>query len=310
MPPTDTVPVWWEQETVIYAQRVLSTGGVLWALDGIPVVDLTRPISEVFYLHSQPAVAADGVGGALIGFLNDAGDFPGVYVQRINAEGEMVWRDRYRYGHEIANKDEDLMDILVMAGDGVEGAIVVWGLYTDKGGRLYAQRVGKSGDKVWESSVPLFTNFQNDTAFDPRVVSDGLGGVIIVWRDYRSGVNPGVYAQRLNKDGNRLWGVDGVPVPLAPATMFTLSRRRRSQPMGAAALLSPGTARSPVRPGCMPSTWMRMARTTGPPACCCPITPSRILPLNPPTRLSPGTAAGVSLWFGAAIPRSRSARTA
>jgi uncharacterized repeat protein (TIGR01451 family) len=212
VPPTDTVPVWWEQETVIYAQRVLSTGGVLWALDGVPVVDLTRPISEVFYLHSQPAVAADGVGGTLIGFLNDAGEFPGVYVQRLNAQGEMVWRDRYRYGHEIANKDENLMDILVMAGDGVEGAIVVWGLYTDKGGRLYAQRVGKYGDKVWESSVPLFTNFQNDTDFEPQVVPDGLGGVIIVWRDYRSGVNPGIYAQRLNKDGNRLWGVDGVPV--------------------------------------------------------------------------------------------------
>ncbi|MCJ7556708.1 MAG: hypothetical protein MUP90_07315, partial [Gammaproteobacteria bacterium] len=212
VPLTGTVSVWWEQETVIYAQRVLSSGKILWAVDGIPVVDLTRPISQVFYLHSQPAVVADGVGGALIGFLNDAGDFPGVYVQRINQSGEIVWRDRYRYGHEIANVYQDLMDTLVMAGDGAEGAIVVWGLYTDKGGRLYAQRVGKSGDKLWESSVPLFTNFQNDTAFDPRVVSDGLGGAIIVWRDYRNSAAAGVYAQRLNKDGDKLWGVNGVPV--------------------------------------------------------------------------------------------------
>ena len=42
VPPTDTVSVWWEDETVIYAQRVLSVGNVMWVLEGIPVVDLTR----------------------------------------------------------------------------------------------------------------------------------------------------------------------------------------------------------------------------------------------------------------------------
>jgi uncharacterized repeat protein (TIGR01451 family) len=214
VPPTDTVSVWLEGETVIYAQRVLSSGNFLWKADGIPVVDLTRPISEEFYLHSQPVIVADGVGGALISFLNDAGNPPGVYIQRLDGQGEMVWRDRYRYGHEIANMDENLMDYLVMASDGAEGAILVWGLYTDKGGRLYAQRVDRDGDKSWEKSVPLFTNFQNDTNFDPLIVPDGSGGAIVVWSDYRSSLAAGIYAQRLDQDGDKLWGVDGMPVVL------------------------------------------------------------------------------------------------
>ena len=215
VPPTDTVSVWLEGETVIYAQRVLSSGHFLWEADGIPVVDLTRPISEEFYLHSRPVIVADGVGGALIGFLNDAGNPPGVYVQRLDGQGDMVWRDRYRYGHEIANMDENLMDYLVMASDGAEGAVVVWGLYTDKGGRLYAQRVDQHGDKSWDKSVPLFTNYQNDTLFEPLIVPDGSGGAIIVWSDFRSGPAAGIYAQRLDQDGDKLWGVDGVPVVLS-----------------------------------------------------------------------------------------------
>jgi hypothetical protein len=208
-PPTDTVSLWWEGETVIYAQRVLSSGNISWALDGISVVDLMRPISDVFYLHSQPAIVSDGLGGALVAFINEAGDFPGVYIQRMDGSGELVWRDRYRYGHELANTSAPLMEYLAIASDGAEGAIVVWGLFTDKGGRLYSQRVGKSGEKLWAAPVPIFTTYQNDIAFDPHIVADGSGGAIIVWDDFRSGAVAGIYAQRLNKDGNKLWGVDG-----------------------------------------------------------------------------------------------------
>ena len=59
---------------------------------------------------------------------------------------------------------------------------------------MYAQRVDQAGDKLWETSVPLFTNFQNDTDFDPQIVTDGTGGAVVLWRDYRSVEGVGVYA--------------------------------------------------------------------------------------------------------------------
>ncbi|MFI5371565.1 MAG: T9SS type A sorting domain-containing protein [Candidatus Eisenbacteria bacterium] len=45
----------------------------------------------------------------------------------------------------------------------------------------------------------------------PRAISDGAGGAIIVWTDYRQGPNV-IYAQHLRADGNPAWTPDGVPL--------------------------------------------------------------------------------------------------
>ncbi len=42
----------------------------------------------------------------------------------------------------------------------------------------------------------------------PRLVSDGEGGAIIIWRDYRSFA--GIYAQRVNSSGHIQWTLDGI----------------------------------------------------------------------------------------------------
>lgn len=45
----------------------------------------------------------------------------------------------------------------------------------------------------------------------PRIVSDGAGGAIVVWEDYRAG-NWDIYAQRICNNGAVLWTADGVPI--------------------------------------------------------------------------------------------------
>jgi hypothetical protein len=45
----------------------------------------------------------------------------------------------------------------------------------------------------------------------PRVVSDGAGGVIVVWQDSRWG-GWDIYAQRLNSGGYPMWDPNGVPI--------------------------------------------------------------------------------------------------
>ena len=46
-------------------------------------------------------------------------------------------------------------------------------------------------------------------------ISDGSGGIILVWEDYRNG-DADIYAQRLDNSGLPLWGPDGVPVAVFP----------------------------------------------------------------------------------------------
>jgi hypothetical protein len=45
----------------------------------------------------------------------------------------------------------------------------------------------------------------------PKAISDGSGGMIVVWEDHR-GSDTDIYAQRVDAQGNALWTLNGVPV--------------------------------------------------------------------------------------------------
>lgn len=95
--------------------------------------------------------------------------------------------------------------------DGAGGAFVVW---TDNRGAkplVYAQRVDANGIPLWAPNGVPMTNTPNDQ-LAPAITTDGAGGIIVCWRDYRSGTNNDIYAQRLNGAGAPVWASTGVPV--------------------------------------------------------------------------------------------------
>ncbi|MCU0287226.1 MAG: hypothetical protein MUF15_12635 [Acidobacteria bacterium] len=53
---------------------------------------------------------------------------------------------------------------------------------------------------------------------EPQLVSDGSGGAIIVWEDFRNGIDEDIFAQRLDANGNALWTTGGIAVanPVGP----------------------------------------------------------------------------------------------
>ncbi|MEW5676412.1 T9SS type A sorting domain-containing protein [Flavobacterium enshiense] len=57
-----------------------------------------------------------------------------------------------------------------------------------------------------------------------KIVSDGSGGAIIVWYDYRNGTSNGdLYAQRINSNGVIQWTPDGIPICTAPFNQTNLT---------------------------------------------------------------------------------------
>ncbi len=46
----------------------------------------------------------------------------------------------------------------------------------------------------------------------PKLVSDGAGGAIITWRDFRGGLSLDIYAQRIDATGNVVWTTGGIPI--------------------------------------------------------------------------------------------------
>ena len=45
-----------------------------------------------------------------------------------------------------------------------------------------------------------------------EMVSDGAGGVIMVWHSYTEEMDYDIYAQRFDSQGNELWGENGIPI--------------------------------------------------------------------------------------------------
>lgn len=88
----------------------------------------------------------------------------------------------------------------VAAGGG--SFIVVWSV---KGPieALLAQKFDKNGDPVWPDTVGVFGDYN----YFNEAVTDGHGGVVVSWTD-----GDDFYCQRVDSNGNVLWGTNGVRV--------------------------------------------------------------------------------------------------
>ena len=69
------------------------------------------------------------------------------------------------------------------------------------------------------TSFASWANNGNQACSDPKdqfnaqTISDGKGGMIVTWEDYRAqGDTADIYAQHFDASGTRLWGTDGIPV--------------------------------------------------------------------------------------------------
>lgn len=184
---------------------------------------------------------ADGE-GAVIAWSSDRATLPGaaglsrVVANRVNSSGAVQW------GSEGA---------VVEAGAGVtatdpravwDGAnlFVCWRHAAATNG-VHAQKLNGSGVAQWGSTTTGVT-VMNDvsTAWDrnssvfrqPRIVSDGAGGVIVVWVDARDYDRPGpngfihaqdIYGQRLNGSGTTQWpGTNGAAIDSTTGTQYEL----------------------------------------------------------------------------------------
>jgi PKD repeat protein len=175
----------------IYARRINGTGTPLWAADGVPICTADN-------LQQYPQIVSDGSGGAIITWQDDnrSGNGLDIYAQRIDSEGNTRWPPNGTAICTAANQQEYPQII----SDGSGGAIITWQDYRSGNNRdIYAQRIDSEGNIQWTpngAAVCTAVNYQQS----PRIASDGSGGAIVTWEDYRSG-NYDIYAQRITKDG-------------------------------------------------------------------------------------------------------------
>jgi hypothetical protein len=99
-----------------------------------------------------------------------------------------------------------------LVSDQKNGSIMLWQDRRDGfGDKLYLQRVSPTGVFLWQTNGIKLTN-TSSYQYYPQAISDGRGGVLIVWQDNRSGYDYDIYAQRVDANGTMCWGADGMLV--------------------------------------------------------------------------------------------------
>jgi len=179
-----------------HVARIDSQGNVKWQRD-MPGIDQAIP---------------DGSGGAIIAHTDP---YDNISVLRIDAEGNVPW------GDDGVSLNLTEYTALAVASDNLGGVIVIGYAYQSAGPIVYAQRVDSEGNALWQTGgVQACTG----PAEGAQVVSDGTGGAIIAYMwdipcdDGRIGYcDSDIYAQRVDAEGNVLWGPDGVPICAGPS---------------------------------------------------------------------------------------------
>ncbi|MBW7843922.1 MAG: hypothetical protein H3C40_14475, partial [Ignavibacterium sp.] len=169
---------------------------------------VNNPICTASNYQQFPQLVDDGNGGAIIvwedsRFFND----DNIYSQLISSDGYPAWTID---GVAVSSAADDQVTPQITS-DGSGGAIVVWQDNRTGNADIYAQRIDNNGISQWTADgIPICTAINQQ--FEPKIISDGNGGGIIVWKDYRSGLGYDIYAQRVDMNGNVLWTVDGAVI--------------------------------------------------------------------------------------------------
>jgi hypothetical protein len=185
----------------VYAQRVDASGRVLWKPNGVPVCSVKKD-------QGFTQIVSDGAGGAVIAWADfRSGDNFSIYAQRVDRSGRTLWQAD---GVPVCTARGSRLPRITS--DGAGGAIITWrDPRNTTNYDIYAQRIDGSGKTLWQTDgIPVCT--VAGAKWWPLIASDGTGGAIITWRDYRSGTNFDIFAQRVSSSGKVLWKVNGIPI--------------------------------------------------------------------------------------------------
>ena len=218
----------WQNNKGIYVQHIDSSGKVLWQKGGLSVTNTGMIIGSLVMMQTGFTMVSDGLGGAIVAWAgestasaktNNRENFAPltIQMQRISSTGKLMWQNT------VISTGNNWQ--IVSNGDG--GAIIAWDnfkpyyealhddylclqkhrphgalLWGNAGFTLvasspfHASAVGSNG--IADRSLPTYTGTQD-------IVTDGDGGVIVIWEVEGEQDANQVFAQRVNSQGNSVW---------------------------------------------------------------------------------------------------------
>lgn len=201
-----------------FGQKISSSGVVQWGAVGTQLVDV-----GTLGNHTSALVNLDGTGYKFIWqekYMIGAYEGARYFWQKLNADGtkngvnfvidDYVPNALVRHGIESLAPDGSGGFYFVSVGD--NGAVA----------QLYLQHVLNDGTKAfnatpWGMEIDasigemMLEGGVNKLKYGVAAVADGSGGVVVGWTDTRAGVD-GIYAQRFNVAGAKLWNASDLAI--------------------------------------------------------------------------------------------------
>jgi hypothetical protein len=187
----------------IYIEHILADGTFVNGGNGLAVT--TAPGRQ----HSV-RVTWDGGTGAWVAWVDQRNDNAGdLYVQHYGSD---LTPSLPGDGTPVAAQPQSAEKNPRLSWAGTGGTLLMWEDNRNDPGNtqadVYVQRISVGNLQQWGAGgVPATLAAGNQE--QARVIGDGTGGGYVVWQDFRNETWSSIYAQRLDTDGNRLWGVDG-----------------------------------------------------------------------------------------------------
>jgi hypothetical protein len=182
----------------------------LWSTYGMLINDTPGNTTQ-----QNPKIISDEQGGFIIAWEDGRAGYYDIYAQKIDDSGKLLWKK----DGVAACSSPGNQNFVQMTGDGRGGAIIVWQDYRSGNSDIFAQKIESSGRPLWgEGGIPVCKASAGQ--FAPEIISDGAGGAIVAWHDYRNGKGEDIFAQRIDDSGNVLWQENGIPVAVAPGTQW------------------------------------------------------------------------------------------
>lgn len=185
------VITWSDQRVTsdIYAQRIDSLGDGRWTANGLGVcVD--------FNFQNYPVVAVDFEGGAVVTWIDNRWGGMDCYAQRVGPGGDLKWTAN---GIAVCTATGycESVGILPIFDKAVG---IVWSDTRNGAADIYAQGVDSTGMTLLDDNGIALCDTVNAQNY-PLGVSDGSGGAILAWSDFRSAYESDIYGARVDSHG-------------------------------------------------------------------------------------------------------------
>jgi hypothetical protein len=168
----------------IYGQRVSPAGAIQWTPNGVVICGEAGD-------QRFPVVVSDGAGGTVVCWEDERSGVSDIYAQRVDTQGVAQWAS---HGVPLCSApSEQLMPRMIAAPS--HGAIVTWDDYRDYNADVYAQQVNGAGSVLWAANGVAVCSDPGEQ-YGAGPVTDGAGGVIIPWNDFRN-ASGDIFLQRI-----------------------------------------------------------------------------------------------------------------